>query len=277
METKVYESVFICPICGERLDCLSTRAVCETGHSFDRSRRGYYNLLVGRGGAHGDNKEMVLARRKFLSFDLYAPLKNAVSRLVLKHTKRLGRVLDIGCGEGYYTTAVEKALFERDGESCVYAFDISKDAMSEVGKKSERIKTAVFGAYHMPIADESLDSAVNMFSPLAPDEVARVLKPKGIFIMAIPDTEHLFELKSALYKTPYKNTVSDSALSGFTLIGEESIKYEMALDSQEKINSLFMMTPYAYRTPPEARCALSSMSRLDCTAHFRIFVYEKSV
>ncbi len=275
METKVYEKLFICPICEKKLVVTSSGVVCGAGHSFDRSRRGYYNLLVGRGGVHGDNKDMVLARREFLSYGYYAPLSKRVSELTLAYTDPSATVIDLGCGEGYYTSAIEQALNGRDGESSVYAFDISKEAVDEVAKKNKRIHLAVFGSYHMPISDCSVDTAINMFSPLALDETRRILKPGGIFIMAIPAEEHLFELKCALYDTPYKNTPSDTAIEGFELLRDIPLKYEMALDTKEKIMSLFMMTPYAYRTKPESRSRLLSMDFLRCTAHFRIFVYKK--
>ena len=36
-----------------------------------------------------------------------------------------------------------------------------------------------------------------------------------------------------------------------------------------------MMTPYAYRTKPESKERLLSIDFLECTAHFRVFVYKK--
>ena len=276
METRVYEKCLVCPVCGERLEVLPGRVVCPRAHSYDRSRRGYYNLLTGKGGGvHGDNREMVLARRAFLSYGYYSQLSDLVSSLALKYTAPRGRLIDLGCGEGYYTSAIEEAIFARDGESSVWAYDISKEAVSEVYKKNKRIHLAVFGSYHMPVADGSLDTAVNMFSPLALSETLRILCDGGIFIMAIPAEEHLYELKCALYDTPYKNTPSDTALEGFQLIEDIPLIYKMKLDTREKIASLFMMTPYAYRTKPESKERLLSMDFLECTAHFRVFVYKK--
>ena len=276
MKTKVYEMLYICPVCGERFEKLEGKIVCHKGHSFDRSRRGYYNLLLGKGGTHGDNKDMVLARRAFLEGGYYEPLSDMVRELALKYTAPLGRVLDLGCGEGYYTSAVESALFRRDGESYVFGYDISKDAVSEAAKKNSRLRLAVFGSYHMPIEDESVDTAINIFSPLAIDETMRVLKRGGVFIMTIPDEEHLFELKQVLYDTPYKNTPSNTEISGFELLSDLTLRYNMHLDTREKIKTLFMMTPYAYRTKQDAANRLYGLSCLDCTAHFRVLAYRKA-
>ena len=267
---------FVCPKCREKLNITDKTATCPKGHSFDKARGGYYNLLLGHsGGTHGDNKEMVLARRAFLGGGYYSPLANLLADQVLRYTPKGGSLLDAGAGEGYYTDIVERALFLRDGASDVSAFDISKDAVREISKKNPRISLAVAGSYHMPIADSEFDTVINTFSPLALDETRRVLKTGGHFIMAIPGEMHLFDLKSVIYDTPYKNVVEDTHLEGFELVIDQPLTYKFCLDSPEKIQNLFMMTPYAYRTKPSDREKVLKLKTLDCTADFRIFVYKK--
>ena len=267
---------FCCPKCGEKLNIEDKRAVCPSAHSYDRSKDGYYNLLIGNsGGVHGDNKEMVLARRAFLGSGFYAPLAKRLSSLVQEYTRGGGAVLDAGAGDGYYTDIIERDLYLRDGKSDVSAFDISKDAVRQIHKKNKRISLSVAGSYHMPIADSEFDTVINTFSPLALAETLRVLKSGGIFIMAIPGEDHLFDLKRVIYDTPYKNTVSDTNLEGFELLLDEPLTYKMNLDSKEKINDHFMMTPYAYRTKPSDKERVKSLGNLECTADFRTFVYKK--
>lgn len=265
---------FCCPKCGENLNEVNNAAVCKNGHSYDRSKHGYYNLLA-FGGAHGDNREMVMCRRRFLEGGHYEPLAAAVTELVLAHARGGEPILDTGCGEGYYTDRIERALFARDGESCVAAFDISKDAVAYAARRNRRLHTAVFGSYHMPIADGSFSVAINMFSPNAREEIHRILKPSGIYIMAIPAEEHLFSLKAAIYKTPYKNAVQDTALPGFALIDSRRVSYNITLDGAEEIHSLFGMTPYAYRTKSSDRMNIERLDRLTVEADFWIFVYRK--
>ena len=267
---------FVCPKCGEKLNILDKRCACSMGHSYDLARGGYYNLLLGSsGGVHGDNKDMVLARRAFLGGGYYEPLAVCLSKQVLAYTPFGGSLLDAGAGEGYYTDFIERALSLRDGVSDVSAFDISKDAVREIGKKNPRISLAVAGSYHMPISDGEFDTVINTFSPLALEETRRVLKSGGHFIMAIPGEMHLYDLKSVIYDTPYKNVVADTSLDGFELICDLPLSYEMKLESREAVMSLFMMTPYAYRTKPKDRAKIESLDRLDCTADFRICVYKK--
>ena len=267
---------FVCPKCGGKLNIYDKRCACDKGHSYDMARGGYYNLLLGSsGGVHGDNREMVLARRAFLGGGYYEPLANRLALRALEFTEKGGCLLDAGAGEGYYTDTVERSIFERDGQSDVSAFDISKDAVREIGKKNPRISLAVAGSYHMPVADGEFDTVINTFSPLALDETRRVLKSGGIFIMAIPGEMHLYDLKSVIYDTPYKNVVADTALPGFELLLDEPISYSMHLESNEAVMNLFMMTPYAYRTRPSDRAKVEALTSLDCTADFRLFVYKK--
>jgi 23S rRNA (guanine745-N1)-methyltransferase len=157
----------------------------------------------------------------------------------------------------------------------VSAFDISKEAVKLAAKRNKNISLAVASAYRMPTAEASFDMALNMFSPLATDEIKRTLKDGGIFIMAIPGENHLFGLKSKTYETPYKNQVQDTQIEGFSLIETVKISYEISLDTKKKIKSLFMMTPYAYRTRAEDRERVLSLDTLTTEVEFIIFVYRK--
>ena len=266
---------FSCPVCGGKLNIVNIGLSCDAGHSFDRSRYGYYNLLLGGGGVHGDNKEMILARRSFLGGGYYEPLARRVADLALKYTPNGGCLLDAGAGEGYYTDIIERTFMTRDKESDVSAFDISKDAVREICKKNPRICAVVAGSYHMPVSDGEFDTVVNTFSPLALEETVRVLGQGGTFIMAIPGEMHLYELKAMIYDTPYKNTVNDTALEGFELISDQALTYKMHLGNSEAVRDLFMMTPYAYRTGSSGRERVLRAESLECTADFRIFVYRR--
>ena len=268
--------LFSCPKCNLPLTELDGRCACPSGHSYDRARGGYYNLLLTCiRGNHGDNRDMVVARRAFLSAGYYSPLASAIASAVLEHTPAGGALLDAGCGEGYYTDTVERALFSRDGATRVAGFDISRDAIKAASGKNPRISLAVAGSYHMPVPDASIDTLINVFSPLALAETHRVLRDGGCFIMAIPGEEHLYDLKAVIYDTPYKNTVDDTALDGFTLVDDRHVGYTMHLDSSSTVMNLFAMTPYAYRTRPENAARVAALPSLDCTADFRVLIYRK--
>ena len=268
---------FVCPKCMRPLT-VGERGVaaCSAGHTFDRARDGYYNLLLSNvGGTHGDNREMLEARRCFLDTGAYLPLANKVAELVSRDVPEGGALLDIGCGEGYYTAIVTSRLNDEGKQPDVHAFDISRDGVKLTAKREKTLSLAVASAYKMPIADESFDAAINVFSPLALEETVRILRHGGRFVMAIPDVDHLFGLKSVLYATPYKNKPESPELEGLDLVTTERVSYKLKLNSSAQINSLFMMTPYAYRTPPESRARLLALDELETEVEFVVFVYQK--
>ena len=251
-------------------------ATCPGGHSFDRARDGYYNLLLANaGGTHGDNRAMLEARRRFLDTGAYQPLADKLSELIVNSFPEGGALLDIGCGEGYYTAAVSSRLDRAGKRASVYGFDISKDGVKMTARRDKSLHLAVASAYKMPFSDESFDVAMNVFSPLALEETVRILRHGGRFIMAIPDVNHLFGLKKALYTNPYKNKPQSPELDGLELVRVERVQYTLKLATAEEISSLFMMTPYAYRTPPESRARLLAMDELDTEVEFVIFMYQK--
>ena len=133
---------FICPKCKGQLNILGGSAVCAAGHSYDKSRYGYYNLfLCASGGVHGDNREMVAARSEFLDTDAYLPLAERVAATAAELIDDLGVLLDIGSGEGYYTRHVADALTSASKNACILGFDISKEA---VKRAARRVPSATF-------------------------------------------------------------------------------------------------------------------------------------
>lgn len=271
-------SICICPVCCFPLMKRENGYFCEKGHHFDRARSGYTNLLVGKaGGQHGDNLEMIRARRDFLNGGYYAPLKEALCRVVDNYFPQGGTLLDAGCGECYYTQGAMEIVSSRGG--CGVGIDISKEALRVGGVrpavKSGTLTLFAAGVYHMPIGDTSVDMVLNFFAPLVREEYVRVLKPQGVLVMAIPAARHLWEMKEVLYDTPKENQVEDFALPGFTLLEEREVTSSFILEGQEKIHALFSMTPYYFRTPKEGRARLAALDTLAVTGRFHLLVYRK--
>ena len=272
---------FVCPKCRKELTlCEGGVKRCPKGHSYDRARAGYYNLLLGSsGGTHGDNRQMVEARARFLSLGFYEPLADRVAELVYRYLPSGEALLDAGCGEGYYTERVYRALAEREGASPIdiLAFDISKDAARLTSRRCPSVKVCVASSYNMPLADSSVGAVINIFSPLASEETHRVLRQGGKFIVAYPDRRHLFDLKEKLYRNPYENEPESEPPSGFRLVERVRIGYDIHIVGRENTESLFLMTPYAYRTGERGRKILSELTELDTRVEFIVDVYEKII
>lgn len=264
-------SIFICPLCSEKISISGKSYICPKNHCFDIAKSGYVNLLNAKHGAvHGDNKFMLRARRDFLEKDYYSPLCDAVCRTVSEYVKDDSILLDAGCGEGYYTSAVKaKTSIE------IYGLDISKDAVEMAAKRKSGINFAVASVFHIPVQSESCDILLTMFAPYCKEEYLRVLKKDGYMIMAIPSENHLWELKKAVYDTPYKNEVKPYELDGFSHIKTEHINFTMKINNKIDIQSLFSMTPYYYRTGKSEQERLNHLEYLETQADFEILTYRK--
>ncbi len=265
----------ICPICKSKLDGDEKVCRCENNHSFDLARQGYLNLLVSAKQAHGDNKQMACARRNFLSGGYYAPLCQALCEKVNEYTTEHAVLIDCGCGECYYTDAIERALKNAGKRVVFYGFDISKEAIIFGAKRSRSLSLLVSGVYHMPFLDESADMLFSIFSPFAQEEFLRVLKKGGILFSVIPARKHLWALKKALYDTPYENEVADYGLEGFSLEEKIEVKNIISL-SGEDLQNLFMMTPYYYRTSQKDKDKIAKLSSLDIETEFEVLIYRKA-
>lgn len=270
-------SVFICPVCGEKLKKSEKSYICGNNHGFDCAKSGYVNLLLSKHmgkTVHGDNKLMLQARRRFLEKGYYAPLKDALCNEVLQQFNG-GVILDAGCGEGYYTSAIFDCLNKSNVSTEIYGIDISKIAVDMAAKRHDGVTYAAASVFHIPVQDSSCDMLVTLFAPYCGSEFSHVLNTDGVMIMAIPSELHLWELKQKIYDIPYKNEVKPYDLDGFVLLDRKRIQYKMELVSQEEIQSLFSMTPYYYRTGISQQERLTALDRLDITADFELLVYRK--
>lgn len=265
-------SIFICPVCGEKLDISGKSYICPANHVFDIAKSGYVNLLTAKHGAvHGDNKFMLRARREFLEKGYYSPLCEAVCDTVSVYAGNTCTLLDAGCGEGYYTAAVREKIPQAE----MYGIDISKEAVEMAAKRKAKINFAAASVFNIPVQPESCDILLTMFAPYCGEEYSRVLKKDGFMIMAIPSVNHLWELKKAVYDTPYKNQVKPYELSGFAHIDTKKLTYKMSINGSQDIQSLFSMTPYYYRTGRTEQERLNALDFLETTADFEVLIYKK--
>ncbi len=266
-----------CPVCHAPLDEEDRRFLCEAGHSFDRSSHGFVNLLLRqKRGCHGDNRDMVRARRDFLNKGYYEPLAKAIVDLCLPSLGQSPVIADAGCGEGYYAAFLDRALKEKGVDPSFVCLDISREALRFLHKRLPEAHSVVGGSYDMPIVDGTLDLLLCLFAPLVPEEFSRTLKQDGLLCMAVPGRRHLFALKEILYKTPYENVLHDTALSHFELCAERHVHKTIRVESGEDVMALFAMTPYYYRTPPEGHEKIASLSSLETEVEFHVFLYKKT-
>jgi 23S rRNA (guanine745-N1)-methyltransferase len=252
-----------CPLCREPLSAEPSRFGCPNGHHFDRAREGYVHLLdPGRGGrrAHGDDREMVAARRRFLDAGYYEPLRQALAEIA----PMARAVLDVGCGEGYYTAALR-------GE-CVVGVDVSQPAVRLAAKRHRDALFVVASGAHLPVLDGSVDS---VFSPVFPAELARVVRPGGTVTVVVPGAAHLDRLRALLYRdqVPHDEQVPLDDAGGFTALDARHVEFGLDLDGPA-VRDLVGMTPYRYSVR-DALERVADIDRLATQAAFSLRTFRR--
>lgn len=270
---------FICPLCGETLTDTGSSLRCAAGHSFDKARQGYAHLLpVQQKHAllPGDDREMVAARRRFLEGGWYDPFCQKLCELsasALSKTKN-PLIADAGCGEGYYTAAVKDTLCKAGITPRICAFDISKFAVKAAAGQHKGIDFAVASSYAIPLPDACADLVLNIFSPMADREFARILKPGGTLIFSVPSARHLWGLKEILYEKPYENEEKEIEYPGFSKMDRVPVRARISLPAQAACD-LFAMTPYAWKTGAAGRARLQALDRLETEIGFDFLVFRR--
>ena len=153
--------------------------------------------------------------------------------------------------------------------------DISKFALRRAARRVKEGEFAVASVYHLPVADSRADLLTNVFSPLCPEEFARVMRPGGHFYYVVPSAKHLWEMKEVLYARPYENAVRREDYPGFRWLEAVPLRLSVRLDSSQDIMALFGMTPYAWKTPKDGVERLSALEALDTQIGFDIHVYGR--
>lgn len=266
-----------CPVCSGRLERGERTFRCASGHSFDIAKQGYVNLLMSNSSSskrHGDDALMVRARGEFLDKGYYSCLRDGICEMALEYCSGETTLLDAGCGEGWYTLGVSRAL---SGAGCgvqALGIDISRRALMRAARRGG-MELAVAGVGALPVPDGEIDLLLSIFAPTDEDEFRRVLRPGGILIKAAPMQRHLFGLKQAVYDRPYENPPAEYAPDGFELLRRLEIRQGLHLSSSEDIQALFMMTPYYYKTGRADQEKLLALEELDTELEFAVFALKR--
>src|SRR5690554_2414613 len=261
-----------CPSCYGPLERHGGSYRCDLKHNFDIARKGYVNLLL----AHqmgskqpGDNKMMIAARGEFLSAGFYQPLLDRLLQLCRQHQRQ--HLLDAGCGEGYYAAGVAAAGLT------VAAMDISKEAIQAACRRSKNVVWCIASVANLPYLDQSFDALLSVFCHADEAEFIRVLQPGGLLLLVGPGQNHLPNLRAALYDQvrPYRSAKQQEYFSHLSLISQESLQFQLQLDSSEQIAHLLKMTPHYWSTNPAQQQPLLQLTQLHDTADMSIQVYRK--
>ena len=240
-------TAFACPICQENLTLVESSLKCNNRHSFDLAKFGYVNLAPQIKQSANYDKENFQNRQQILEAGFYQAILDAVSDL-LASSKTTKIILDIGCGEGFYS----RKLQESHSDKTFYAFDISKDSV-QIAAKSEpnwAVNWFVGDLARLPIKDGSMDILLDIFSPANYGEFRRVLSKDGILIKVIPTKNHLKELRQKvqdqLIKKDYSNQdIKNHFQEHFTILSSQTASLTKTITA-DQLQALLSMTPLLF-------------------------------
>ena len=240
-------TAFACPICQENLTLLESSLKCNNRHSFDLAKFGYVNLAPQIKQSANYDKENFQNRQQILEAGFYQAILEVVSDL-LSNSKNAKTILDIGCGEGFYS----RKLQERHPDKTFYAFDISKDSV-QIAAKSEpnwAVNWFVGDLARLPIKDASMDILLDIFSPANYGEFRRVLSKDGILIKVIPTENHLKEIRQKvqdqLTNKDYSNQdIKNHFQEHFTILSSQTASLTKTITA-EQLQALLSMTPLLF-------------------------------
>lgn len=265
-----------CPACKGTLNpaplnpkCLQ----CANNHSYDIAKEGYVNLLLAqnkRSKQPGDDATMMACRQAFLNLGHYAFMATAIAEALRPLNPT--RLLDIGCGEGYYGQQLNQHL----GVS-ITGIDIAKTGVRLAAKRHCYSQLAVASAFDLPLQSASMDAAISVFAPIGEAEAARVLKPNGVLVAVGPAPQHLRGLAEHVYQQFKPHNSGFHHLDShplFTLLSQQTLEHKVTLQGSE-IYNLLTMTPYYWSATAAQQQALRQLPSLSTPLAFELKVYRR--
>ena len=240
-------TAFACPVCQENLTLLETSFKCCNRHSFDLAKFGYVNLAPQIKQSANYDKENFQNRQQILEAGFYQAILEDISNLLATNPSAK-TVLDIGCGEGFYS----RKLQESHPDKTFYAFDISKDSV-QIAAKSEpnwAVNWFVGDLARLPIKDASMDILLDIFSPANYGEFRRVLSKDGILIKVIPTKNHLKEIRQKVQDQLTNKNYSNQDIKNhfqehFTILSSQTASLTKTITA-EQLKALLSMTPLLF-------------------------------
>lgn len=275
--------MLVCPVCQNVLKLNGKNLSCENNHSFDQAKQGYFNLLLNNAKnsqSPGDNAAMVKARQEFLDSGLYKSISDTVNQLVIEHLWQTQSpvLLDLACGEGYYTQQLHHSLDDLQVNHTLYGLDISKDAIKAGAKRDKSIKWIVANGFKAPFEAHSLHCVLNMFNRVNAKALHTLCRQDGKVIIASAAKFHLQQLKQAIYETPKFDEFDmvKEMENEFTHDVRQQLDFSIKL-KPENTQALLGMTPHAWRSSPETQKTLLDNPELELRVNVNIDAFTPKV
>lgn len=280
METRGTEGPRTTPLrctvrgCARPLRLDVARLVCEARHSYDRARGGWFHLAQpqdARSRQPGDSAESVGARERLLARGLGPAVLEALARLAGDWQ---GAALDTGCGGGALLARLA-AVPQGGGARELYGLDLSAAAVKAAARRRVATILVANADRGLPFADASLALATSVDARRPVDEFARVLRPGGRVIVAVPAAGDLLEVRERVLgrgdALPGGAALEAEFAGRFACVARESVEERALLDAE----GLADLAAATYRlSRSRERAALLAAAPLEVVSRHDLRVFE---
>ena len=224
-----------CPVCRGPLIRSGDDLACAAKHRLNVNRKGCLNVLSQQVDSCYD-AALFDARRRVFGAGCYDAVIDAIEALLPAATHR---ILDAGCGDGWYLSA----LLSRHESWCGAGVDISRDAILRATDLPCTALWCVADLRRLPFADGSFTAVLDILTPASYDEFRRVLTPDGLLIKVYPGSGYLQELRAARDMEAYEEGQVDAYLrEKAQVVGERRVTVTHAV-TPELWRDFVWMTP----------------------------------
>jgi len=271
--------VLLCPKCREELHVEEKSLKCKNRHTYDVSKKGTVNFVLGYG-EENYNLAMLEARERVMAEGFFEEILTAMAEeiyedlLLLEKEGDIIRILDAGCGDGSHLAMLGDALKEKGLQVSMVGVDLSKDGILLAGRKMNDALYFVADLSALPFKDNSFDVILNILSPASYKEFQRVLSPEGRAYKVIPGAKYLTELRKLYGLSEYDNGEIVSHLKNHTVVYKER-DVRVQKNVEPYADDLLLMTPMLWdKTILEPGAKLSKVT---IDVHLETFGYPKKI
>ena len=176
------------------------------------------------------------------------------------------RLLDAGCGEGYYLNTLLSAHPDWQGAGV----DISREAIERATDWPCEALWCVADLGSLPFLDDSFTAVLDVLTPANYDEFRRVLSPDGMLVKVYPGQDYLREIRAARGMSAYEEGQVDAYLREKAQLVKAVRVHETLPVSPELWGDFVRMTPLNHDLSAAEKDALAQKADAHVTVDLHV-------
>ena len=221
--------------CAEPLHRRGQAYICTRGHSYDIARSGYVNLLQPqdrRSLSAGDSREAVTARAQLIAQGIGRAVIDAVVARSLSLPFEVSPPVAVELGSGSGETL---GMLASARTITGVGIDLSTAAAAYASRHFPAVSWVVANAdRRLPLLDGSVDLILSVHARRHPEECRRILRRRGLLLIAIPAADDLIELREAVQGNALERDRVASLVAEhdrhFSIVERATVRQRLRLD-----------------------------------------------